>query len=150
MHGTISPTPPDRRAKRSLATALLGGLLAVSASGPAIAADADGGVSPPQPPVRAGGSAPQGPDSPAGPKATASEIGEQGRLPSRAPDRPSGTAWKTLDAVRDHLRGLGFRQVGDVDVDDDVYEVDARTADGDAVVLQVDPVTGQVLRVNAE
>lgn len=128
---------------------MLAALMAVAT--PAAAADdGEAGVSPPQPPVRIGGSGPDGPDSPAGPKATAREIGEDGRLPSRAPDRTGGTEWQTQDAVREQLRGLGFRQVGDVDVDDDVYEVDAQTAEGNPVVVQVDPVTGMVLRVNED
>lgn len=53
------------------------------------------------------------------------------------------------DEIARLLAGQGY-QVGDIDFDDGRYEVEARDASGAKVELEVDAVTGRILKVERD
>jgi len=62
----------------------------------------------------------------------------QGTQPARAE--------LTAKEVIAKLEAAGYRSITDVEKDDGVWEVDAVNAAGERVELDVDPVTGEILR----
>ncbi|MCC6847005.1 MAG: PepSY domain-containing protein [Deltaproteobacteria bacterium] len=70
------------------------------------------------------------------------------------------TAPRAMDAGRSHilapqeivrqLEDAGYKNVHDVELDDGVYEADATSRAGVPVDLEIDPLTGRVLREDVD
>jgi hypothetical protein len=69
-------------------------------------------------------------------------IGAVAQTPAPATAAPE----LSLSQVLAKLEALGYTAIGDAERDDGVWEVEATSASGVRVELDVDPVTGQVLR----
>ncbi|WP_153163634.1 PepSY domain-containing protein [Zoogloea sp. 1C4] len=58
--------------------------------------------------------------------------------------------WMSIKDVLNKLEAVGYRDFREVDRDDNLYEVKAVDPQGQRVELDVDPITGQVLRVEVK
>jgi len=61
-------------------------------------------------------------------------------------DRPHNReGWLSIEQISARLGGLGYTAIREIDVDDGLYEIEARNAEGRSVELKVHPKTGEVL-----
>lgn len=55
-------------------------------------------------------------------------------------------SWLKIPAIYDKVIAAGYSDINEIEREDKGYEVKARNADGEKVKLDVDPVTGEVLK----
>ncbi|MGE0628286.1 MAG: PepSY domain-containing protein [Hyphomicrobiaceae bacterium] len=60
------------------------------------------------------------------------------------PVRKSTDGWLSLDDVRSRLTAQGYR-IREIELDDGLYEVEARNAEGRKVELKIDPRSGKIV-----
>ena len=53
--------------------------------------------------------------------------------------------WMNVEQISSHLHGLGYSAIREIDTDDGLYEVEAKSPEGRFVELKVNPKTGDVL-----
>jgi hypothetical protein len=57
-------------------------------------------------------------------------------------------AWRMPSEVVARLRELGYTGIDDFDVEYGEYEVEAQTPDGEAVEIEINPVTGAIMDID--
>lgn len=67
-----------------------------------------------------------------------------------APTTAAQSTWMTLQQVQARLEAAGYRDFEKIERDSDKYEVKATDAQGRRVEIDVDPVSGEVLKTEVK